>query len=91
MRALAGGGLARELEANPPDQDVLLGLERERQTNRARLVAATNTGEGAVIVVLRERAGARGLLDQAPAHHVYRAVVVRRDGAPRVAEWQLLP
>jgi len=91
MRALAHGELASELEANPPDQDVLLGLERERQTNSARPVAATKTQNGAVIVVLRERAGARGVIDQAPAHRVYRATVVDADGAPKVAAWQLLP
>jgi hypothetical protein len=95
MRALAAGELLRELAANPPDQDVLLGLERERQTNSARLVAAAATSQDAkdttVIVVTRERAGARGALDQAPAHRVYRAQVISEGEQAKVAEWQALP
>jgi hypothetical protein len=95
MTGLAGGALARDLRANPPEPDQLHGIRADRQTNRSsaiavdsRLLSPTRTR---VIVVYEELAGGAGVTDTAPRHTVYRAVVSRLREGWRVTQWSLLP
>jgi hypothetical protein len=95
MTELAGGALARDLRANPPEPDQLRGIEADRQTNRATAVAVDgrvlSPAKIRVIVVYEELAGGAGVTDRAPRHTVYRAVVSRLAEGWKVTQWSLLP
>jgi hypothetical protein len=95
MTALAGGALARDLKANPPEQDQLVGVAAEKRTNRSTAIAADSTAINAttarVIVVYEELPGGAGVTDITPRHTVYRATVTKISGAWKVTAWSLLP
>ena len=95
MVALSAGSLQANLQANPPDQDIVRSLVLQREEHRATLVAAAMTGSGrataTVIVVLREQASAAAIATAAPTYNVYRAGLSLHGGAWRVTRWEALP
>lgn len=95
MTELAGGELARDLRANPPEADQLRGIEADRQTNRSTAIAVDGhvvaPTRVRVIVVYEELAGGAGVTDTAARHTVYRAVVRKLAEGWRVTQWSLLP
>ncbi len=95
MTELAGGELARDLNANPPEADQLRGIKADRQTNRSTAIAVDGhvvaPTRVRVIVVYAELAGGAGVTDTAPRHTVYRAVVSKLAEGWRVTQWSLLP
>jgi hypothetical protein len=95
MTELAGGALARDLKANPPEQDQLEGIQADRQTNRSSTIAVDShvlsPTKTRVIVVYQELGGGAGVTDLAPRHTVYRAVVTKLAGGWKVTRWSHLP
>jgi predicted small lipoprotein YifL len=95
MTELAGGALARDLKANPPEQDQLEGLKADRQTNRSSTIAVDSQvlspTKTRVIVVYQELGGGAGVTEMAPRHTVYRAVVTKLDNGWKVTQWSHLP
>jgi hypothetical protein len=95
MRHLAGGVLARDLAANPPEDDQLEGITADQQTNRSTLLAAdsrmVHANDARAIVVYSELPGGHGVTADTPHATVYRALLKRLAQGWRVTEWSRLP
>jgi hypothetical protein len=94
MVSLSAGSLRADLEANPPDADMIRSLVQERQDHRASLVAASVTSASgraaSVVVVLREQTSAAALASSQPTYNVYRASLSLEPGGWRVTRWEAL-
>jgi hypothetical protein len=94
MIDLAAGELRDDLVSQPPERSQIDSLKANRQTSRAKLLAAdpraVHDGRGTVIVVLEQRAGANGSISPRPSNVIYAVGVRRVDGAWRVTRFETL-